>query len=73
VESAAPEPPVEPLTERELTVLARMAQAMSTQEIAEDLYLSVNTIKTHQRSIFRKLAVSRRSEAVRRARQLRLV
>jgi LuxR family maltose regulon positive regulatory protein len=70
---AVPAGPVEPLTERERTVLARMAQAMSTQDIAEDLYVSVNTVKTHQKSIYRKLAVSRRNDAVRRARDLGLV
>jgi LuxR family maltose regulon positive regulatory protein len=64
--------PVEPLTERERTVLTRMAQAMSIEDIAADLFLSVNTIKTHQRSIYRKLSVSRRNDAVRRARELRL-
>ena len=63
---------VEPLTERERTVLTRMAQAMSIEDIAADLFLSVNTIKTHQRSIYRKLSVSRRNDAVRRARELRL-
>ena len=66
-------PPVERLTERETTVLVRMAQAMSAEDIANDLFLSVNTVKTHQRSIYRKLAVSRRNDAVRRARDLGLV
>lgn len=65
--------PVESLTGRELTVLGRMAAAMSAEDIAEDLFLSVNTIKTHQRSIYRKLGVSRRNDAVRRARALGLV
>lgn len=68
-----PEAPVEPLTERERAVLARMAQAMATEDIAQELFLSVNTVKTHQRHIYRKLVVSRRSEAVRKARQLGLV
>ncbi|MGZ4649090.1 MAG: LuxR C-terminal-related transcriptional regulator [Kineosporiaceae bacterium] len=73
---AIEEPPralIEPLTERETTVLARMAQAMSTDDIAQDLFVSLNTVKTHQRSIYRKLAVSRKNEAVRKARQLGLV
>lgn len=70
----APAPPVlvEDLTERELTVLVRLAQAMSNEDIAQDLFLSVNTVKTHVRAVYRKLAVSRRSEAVRRARELGL-
>lgn len=66
-------PPVEPLSEREHDVLARAAEMMSTAEIAADLYLSVNTVKTHLKSINRKLAADRRGEAVRRARQLNLL
>jgi LuxR family maltose regulon positive regulatory protein len=45
----------------------------STEEIAADLHVSVNTVKTHLKSIYRKLAVSRRSDAVRRARERRLL
>lgn len=74
--AAAPRPApivVEELSEREHDVLQRLAQMMSTQEIAVDLYLSVNTVKTHLKSLYRKLAVNRRSEAVRRARELRLL
>ncbi|MGK3939643.1 LuxR C-terminal-related transcriptional regulator [Streptomyces caeruleatus] len=74
--AAAPHPApivVEELSEREQDVLQRLAQMMSTQEIAVDLYLSVNTVKTHLKSLYRKLAVNRRSEAVRRARELRLL
>ena len=68
-----PPPMVEELTGRERDVLRRLALAMSTQEIAADLYLSVNTIKTHLKSAYRKLSVSRRNEAVRRARDLGLL
>jgi LuxR family maltose regulon positive regulatory protein len=64
---------VDPLTERERTVLRYLASTLSTAEIASELYVSVNTVKTHQRHIYRKLVVSRRSEAVRKARQLGLV
>jgi LuxR family maltose regulon positive regulatory protein len=64
---------VEPLSEREREVLARAAELMSTEEIAADLYLSVNTVKTHLKSINRKLAATRRGEAVRRARMLHLL
>ncbi|MFF4628013.1 LuxR C-terminal-related transcriptional regulator [Streptomyces griseorubiginosus] len=64
---------VQELSEREHDVLRGLAQMMSTQEIAADLYLSVNTVKTHLKSLYRKLAVNRRSEAVRRARDLRLL
>jgi LuxR family maltose regulon positive regulatory protein len=46
---------------------------MSTEEIAADLHLSVNTVKTHLKSIYRKLAATRRGEAVRRAREFGLL
>ena len=64
---------VDPLSERELQVLRYLAAMLGTEEIAEAMYLSVNTVKTHVRSILRKLAASRRNEAVRRARALGLV
>ncbi|MFF3325104.1 LuxR C-terminal-related transcriptional regulator [Streptomyces sp. NPDC002889] len=60
---------VEQLSPREHDVLRCAAQMMSTEEIAGELYLSVNTVKTHLKSIYRKLSVSRRSEAVRRGRE----
>ncbi|MDQ0913700.1 LuxR family maltose regulon positive regulatory protein [Streptomyces canus] len=66
-------PVIEPLSERECEVLGRLAQTMSTEEIAADLFLSVNTVKTHLKNIYRKLAVTRRGEAVRRGRELRLL
>ena len=65
--------PVESLSGREGDVLARAAQLMSTEEIAADLFLSVNTVKTHLKNINRKLSVTRRTEAVRRARELGLL
>ncbi|WP_327721731.1 LuxR C-terminal-related transcriptional regulator [Streptomyces sp. NBC_00490] len=61
------------LSGRERDVLERLAGMMSTEEIAADLYVSVNTVKTHLKSVFRKLAVNRRGDAVRRARELRLL
>ena len=64
---------IEPLTEREQEVLRRVAQLMSTEEIANELYISVNTVKTHLKSVHRKLAVTHRREAVRRAMQLKLL
>lgn len=69
----SPDAVTEPLSEREHEVLERLAQTMSTEEIAADLHLSVNTIKTHLKSVYRKLAASRRSEAVRHARELHLL
>ncbi|WP_086741602.1 LuxR C-terminal-related transcriptional regulator [Streptomyces glaucescens] len=71
---SAPEPLVAAaLSGREHDVLERLARMMSTQEIAADLYVSENTVKTHLKSVYRKLAVNRRSDAVRRARDLGLV
>lgn len=64
---------IEPLSGRECEVLDRAAQMMSTAEIAQDLYLSVNTVKTHLKNINRKLCTTRRAEAVRRARRLRML
>jgi LuxR family maltose regulon positive regulatory protein len=46
---------------------------LSTAEIAGEMYISVNTVKTHLKNIYRKLATTRRGEAVRRARQLELI
>jgi LuxR family transcriptional regulator, maltose regulon positive regulatory protein len=64
---------IEPLTGREQEVLSRVAQLMSTAEIASELCISINTVKTHLKSVHRKLAVAHRREAVRRARQLKLL
>ena len=64
---------VERLTERELTVLRYLPTMMSNSEIAAEMYFSVNTVKTHLKSIYRKLEVTRRREAVERARVLSLI
>jgi ATP/maltotriose-dependent transcriptional regulator MalT len=64
---------VERLSEREREVLTRASRMLSTAEIATEMYLSVNTVKTHLRNIYRKLSATNRSEAVRRARQLQLI
>jgi LuxR family maltose regulon positive regulatory protein len=64
---------LEPLTERERTMLRYLASALSNAEIANELYVSVNTVKTHQRAVYRKLGVAGRREAVRRARALGLL
>jgi LuxR family transcriptional regulator, maltose regulon positive regulatory protein len=64
---------VEPLTEREREVLVHLSGLLSTAEVASEMYISVNTVKTHLRSIYRKLGATHRNEAVRRARQLRLI
>ncbi|MEU7382280.1 LuxR C-terminal-related transcriptional regulator [Streptomyces sp. NPDC042207] len=64
---------VDRLSDRELDVLQRLARMMTTEEIAADLFVSVNTVKTHLKSVYRKLGVNRRNEAVHRARELRLL
>jgi LuxR family transcriptional regulator, maltose regulon positive regulatory protein len=67
------EPYIEPLTAKETEVLGYLSELLTTEEIATVLFVSVNTVRTHIRSILRKLAVSRRNEAVRRARALSLI
>jgi LuxR family maltose regulon positive regulatory protein len=66
-------PALPSLTDREAQVLGRLAEALSIEEIADALHLSVNTVKTHLKSIYRKLGISDRSAAARRARELRLL
>lgn len=62
-----------PLTERELTILRYLQSVLSNVEIARELSVSVNTVKTHVRSIYRKLNATRRREAVRQAREWHLL
>jgi len=61
------------LSERELVVLRLLRSSLSEREIGQELHLSYNTVHSHTRSIFHKLHVSSRSEAVRRARELHLI
>ena len=64
---------LEPLSERELEVLQLIAEGMSNPEIAAKLYLSLNTVKAHTRSIYGKLDVKSRTQATARARALGLL
>ena len=64
---------VETLSQREREVLEHVSAMESTAEIASEMYISVNTVKTHLKSIYRKLSVAHRGEAVRRARQFGLL
>jgi LuxR family transcriptional regulator, maltose regulon positive regulatory protein len=64
---------VEPLTEREREVLQHVSRMLNTAEVASEMFISTNTVKTHLRSIYRKLAAAHRGEAVRRARELELI
>ncbi len=64
------QPLIEPLSERELEVLQLIAQGLSNREIGERLFLALDTVKGHNRRIFGKLLVQRRTEAVAKARSL---
>jgi LuxR family maltose regulon positive regulatory protein len=67
------EPLLDPLSESELRVLRYLPTSLQGPEIAAELYVSVNTIRTHMRHLYAKLGVHRRVEAVERARQLGLL
>jgi LuxR family maltose regulon positive regulatory protein len=66
-------PASQPLSGRELEVLQLIAQGLSNREISERLFLALITVKGHNRNIFRKLQVRRRTEAIARARELGLL
>ena len=70
---AAPEVLADPLNERELTVLRFLPTNLSASEIGGELFLSVNTVKTHMRKLYSKLGVHTRAEAVERGRALGLL
>lgn len=72
-ERKSAQPLIEPLSPRELEVLQLIAQGLSNQAIGERLFLALDTVKGHNRRIFEKLGVSRRTEAVARARALGLL
>ncbi|GGG99327.1 DNA-binding response regulator [Mucilaginibacter phyllosphaerae] len=61
------------ISKRELEVLQLMAQGLSNQNIADRLFVSLNTIKTHSSKIFEKLEVQRRTQAVDKAKNLNLI
>lgn len=78
----SPEPALRPKTEqlerlgitpRELEVLEQMALGLSNQEIADKLFVSLNTIKTHTSNLFSKLDVQRRTQAIQQAKALGLI
>ena len=64
---------LDPLSQRELEVLQLIAKGLSNEEISERLFLALSTVKGHNRIIFDKLQVQRRTEAVARARELGLL
>jgi LuxR family maltose regulon positive regulatory protein len=69
----APPGLLEPLSERERAVLRLLPTLLSYPEIAGELFVSVNTVKTHVKTIYRKLDATSRRDAVTRAREMRLI
>jgi LuxR family transcriptional regulator, maltose regulon positive regulatory protein len=70
---AAMQPPIEPLSDSEIRVLRYLPTNLSAREIANELYVSTNTVKTHMHHLCAKLGTHRRGEAVERARALGLL
>jgi LuxR family maltose regulon positive regulatory protein len=69
----APSPLVEPLSERELEVLRLLTTHLSSTEIAQELVISVSTVRSHIKNIYGKLDVHARADAVQRAKELELL
>ena len=69
----SPEPSVEPLSDREREVMRLLGTELKGPEIARELFISLNTLRTHTKSIFGKLGVNNRRAAIRRARELDLL
>lgn len=61
------------ISKREYEVLELMAKGLSNQQIADKLFVSLNTVKTHSSNLFLKLEVSRRTQAVQKAKELQLI
>jgi len=64
---------IEPLSERELEVLQLIAEGLTNREVGERLYLTQNTVKAHARTIYSKLGVNNRTQAMNRARALGII
>lgn len=61
------------ISKREHEVLEWMSKGLSNQEIADKLFVSINTVKTHSSNLFIKLEASRRTQAVQKAKELKLI
>ena len=72
-EAGSGELPVGALSDREIEVLTHMAGGRTNKEIAEEMFVSVNTVKTHASNIFSKLGVGRRVQAIQRAVELGII
>jgi LuxR family maltose regulon positive regulatory protein len=68
-----PSPPLEPLSDSEIRVLRYLPTNLSAPQIASELYVSHNTVRTHMRHLYAKLGTHRRFEAVERGRALGLL
>ena len=66
-------PLTEPLTDRELEVLQLMSDGLTYNEIAAQIMVSLNTVRTHVKNIYSKLYVHKRSQAIARARELNIL
>ena len=66
-------PPLQALTKREQAMLLGLRRGLNTREIADESFLSVNTVRTHVRSMAKKLGASGQADILRRARELRLI
>ena len=64
---------IEPLSDRELEILILLAEGLTNREIASRLFVALNTVKAHTGNIYGKLGVHNRTQAVARARTLRLL
>lgn len=73
ISRAGPRPAAEPLSDTELRVLRYLPTNLTAPEIASELYVSPNTIKTHMRNLYAKLGTHRRAETIARARDLGLL
>ncbi|MGK7397320.1 MAG: LuxR C-terminal-related transcriptional regulator [Candidatus Cyclobacteriaceae bacterium M3_2C_046] len=65
--------PLDLLSQRELDTLQLIAQGMTNQDVADQLFISLNTVKTHLKNIYLKLEINKRTDAVSKARQLGLL
>jgi ATP/maltotriose-dependent transcriptional regulator MalT len=68
--SPSPQPLVEPLSNRELDVLDLLAQRLSNKEISEKMFISAETVKSHLKNIYQKLNVSKRRQAIEKAKKI---
>jgi LuxR family maltose regulon positive regulatory protein len=71
--SAEPELLIEPLTDRELDVLHLMTNGLKYKEIADTLFISLNTVRSHVKAIYGKLGVNNRTQAIEAARRLQIL